>query len=196
MKTQSLFQGRFQPPTILHKRIIKDQQNKNDTVFIQIVEGKKSSLDKSKNPFSYEERKRMLERLDIDGQEIIIEKVDNGYLPDIIKRFNESYPDIMVTDFFCGTDRVEGYKNQVSRSDLSEEQKEKLKINEIYRTDEDVSQSKLRVQLLNSDFKTQKKLLPIELHNFMEKIQEKYSERYHQYKILEEQNLQLRKLLL
>jgi len=45
----------------------------------------------------------------------------------------------MVTDFFCGTDRVEGYKNQIKRSDLSEEQKENLKINEIYRTDEDVS---------------------------------------------------------
>jgi hypothetical protein len=45
----------------------------------------------------------------------------------------------MITDFFCGTDRVEGYKNQIENSDLPEEQKEKLNINEVYRTDEDVS---------------------------------------------------------
>ena len=163
----------------------------------------------------FEERKNYIEKLEINkNQKIEIIRVPNGYFPDIVQTLFSTYKDIDNIIFFCGTDRISQYERIINDSKLDDEQKQKFSFNEKERTDQDVSQSKLRNQLYEKNFKQQKKYLPRELYSEIEEMQNEYKKRVDEYKqskkgqqniksqveykkrINKEQNIQLRKLLL
>jgi hypothetical protein len=78
-----------------------------------IVDGEKSSKDKEKNPFSFEERKRMINKI---NKSVEVLRVVHGYLPETIKYLYDKYGNRLDgIDFYCGTDRVNGYESQINR---------------------------------------------------------------------------------
>ncbi len=156
-KKQQLILGRFQPFTIGHRKMVEIQKEFQNVVYIVIVEGKKSSLDKKRNPFTFEERKRFIKKV-FPNDDVIVDRFEKGYLPDIITYMENKYK-IPVGYVLCGEDRVDGYKRQL----------EKLPENhidvEIVITPRLVFQTVFRNQVFENKLDDQKKLLPVELHD-------------------------------
>jgi nicotinamide mononucleotide adenylyltransferase len=108
-KKVSLMIGRFSPFHKSHNKIIKSAKY---PVVILIVKGEQTSKDKSKNPFSYELQKHIIEVA--NNKKIIdIEKVPNANLKVIIPILKEKGFD--VKEILCGEDREKDYSNQVER---------------------------------------------------------------------------------
>lgn len=102
----ALFIGRLQPPTKLHMKIIEDGLANFDNVVIGLVKGKKS--DKSKNPFPYDLQYAMIKEVFPDVE---IFEVGSG---NVLGMFNKI--DLNINAILAGSDRVEGYKNQLKRN--------------------------------------------------------------------------------
>jgi len=81
-------------------------------VVIAVVVGKKSSQDLEKNPFTFEERKEMIERiLDRLGIQAGIVQVPSAYIPDLVRVLREEH-DIDIKYVYCGADRLSSYLKQ------------------------------------------------------------------------------------
>lgn len=102
----ALFLGRLQPPTKLHMKIIENGLAKFDNVIVGIVKGSKS--EKSKNPFSFSIQSQMIH--DVFPNVEIIE-VSSGNILSIFNSIN-----LNVNAILAGTDRIEGYKNQLKKN--------------------------------------------------------------------------------
>ena len=72
---------------------------------------------------------------------------------------------LQISTIFCGTDRVEEYKNQVSKSTLE--------VEEIKRTDEDISATKIITNI--NDEKYFKENTPKEIHSLYKELVKVYS---------------------
>ncbi len=182
-----LITGRFQLLTIQHINLIKNELNLGSEVIIQIIEGKKSSEDKEKNPFTFDERKEMFNLVfqdDIEEERIKIYKYESQYIPFIINNLEEEFNEC-INYFFCGEDRIEGYYNQFYKMKETSEfynyfKNRKIEFHQYFRDineDEEISQSKQRELLVKEDFINQKNYLPEELYiNF-----KRYSNHLKQY---------------
>lgn len=179
MKTQSLIIGRFQPPTIKHQELIEQMFKTSDTdlIVIGIVQGKKSSSNVLQNPFPQKLRQLMIDKICKEfkqqyNKDYKVIVVNNGYIPDIIKSLEEQ--DIKVVEFYCGEDRKQGYQKMLDKENLTD-----VKIvvfNRNMESDENISQTKVRKQLLKGDFEKQKSLIPTVLHDLIPELQEYFQE--------------------
>jgi len=144
----AMFIGRLQPPTKLHLSIIREALKDFDNVVVALVRGKKSDI--KDNPFSFETQKKIINEVFPDVKVI---EVSTG---NILSAMNAS--DENINAVLCGSDRVEGYRNQLKNNP-------EIAVVETARDMDGVSGTKLRKALIdgnkeefqrNSDPKTYK----------------------------------------
>ena len=144
----AMFQGRFQPPTKAHIEIIRNALAKYDGVAIVVVKGLKSAADK--NPFPFELQKEIFEGMFKD--KVIIKQTSSGNIMYTIDNLGQN-----INAIIAGSDRVEGYRNQLSTTS-------NIVIDEITRSADDVSATKLRQALKDGDFESFKRLTDPGMH--------------------------------
>ena len=146
------FVGRFQPPTAAHAKIIKQMQSYSAAKpLLFIVRGEKSGQDKTKNPFSEKTQKDMIEKS--TGVKNVI-FVPSAFIGELVHQARNRKQEIV--RLFCGTDRVKGYQSQIDR--YKDELNLDMKIEEIKRSEEDISATKVRQAIITNDFDTFKKM--------------------------------------
>jgi len=161
-KTVGIFSGRFQPPTKAHSDIINTMAKENDSVIIFLVKGKKSSEDKTKNPFDTEIQKKMLEL--IAPKNVQIKIISTGFFVDELNLL----PDGTKFTAYAGSDRTKAYKSFMKYM----EDDRTLEIKEIKRTDEDISATKVRDAIKNDDLESFKKLTDKKIHSMFSVLKE------------------------
>lgn len=132
----ALFIGRMQPPTKLHLSIIREGLKDFDNVVVAIVKGKKS--DASKNPFSFDTQKKIINEVFPDVKVI---QVGTGNILSAMGAADEN-----INAVLCGTDRVEDYRNQLKNNP-------EIAVVETARDFDGVSGTKLRKALIDGDKK-------------------------------------------
>lgn len=152
------------------------KQQDTELIVIGIVQGEKSSQKILENPFPQGLRRVMIDKIckkfsEKYNKDYKVIVVKNGYIPDIIEELKKD--DINVVSFFCGQDRKTSYEQMLQRQNIS--------INIVVfdrrlESDEDISQTKVRKQLLRNDLETQKKLTPPEIHSILPELQEYFQE--------------------
>lgn len=152
-KPAVVFPGRFQPPTKAHGLVIKQMKSKYPKAepIVFIVRGEKSGQDKKKNPFSVDTQMAMLKK-STDVKRVLI--VPNAFIGTFINEArNQGYE---IEGIFCGTDRAKGYQSQIDR--YKDELDIAIDVNEIKRSNEDISATKVRNALIDNDWNTFKKM--------------------------------------
>jgi len=152
-KAVGIFIGRVTPVTIAHQKIIEDSIRKYSKVYIIIIEGEKSSQLK-KNFLSFQQRKELLKITNPKAQPILSK---HGYIPDIIEQ--EKIDTSGGIAIIAGSDRIEGYKKQFEGVDYD------VTFDEIKRTDDDVSASKVRQALADKDLLAYERMVAKGLDN-------------------------------
>jgi len=150
----ALFMGRFSPPTKAHMKIIDDASKKYDTVTLNIV---KSGKVNSENPFPLELQISMWQNV-FPNLEIQLSKT--GYLPAIIE---EAVNNIRVV--LAGSDRKASYEKQL-------EKMPEVHVEEIPRTGEDISASKVRQALIDDDVETFKQMMHPGTYEFYNELKQ------------------------
>lgn len=154
------FSGFHRGHTELIRRAHLDHPDK--PIIIAVVVGKKSSKDLEKNPFSFEERKEMIEKiLKVLNIKAGIIQVPSAYIPDLVKLLKEEH-NIDIKYVYCGADRLNSYLQQNLES---------MGIKVVYLerntsdTDPTKSASATRVRnaVKNNDFEEFKELMPEEV---------------------------------
>lgn len=129
----ALFSGRFSPPTKAHIKIVEDAMKKYDSVTLNIV---KASKDDPKNPFPLELQMKIWKSV---FPKLIIQTSQTGNIIQIIRKSENN-----INVVLAGSDRVKEYESQLKTNpDIS--------VEEIKRTDEDVSATKVRNSLKSDD---------------------------------------------
>ena len=153
--------GRFQPFTNGHLKMINELYQKTQSnVIIGIVEGKKSSQDKVKNPLDYGQRAQLItQALKETNIPFIVMKFENGYLPSIIETINNNVNKVNKIYMACGSDRFPTYTRLL---DKAKEEIEDLdyELVEIKRTGEDISATKIRNAIKTGDYDYYSKNVP------------------------------------
>jgi FAD synthase len=162
IKKAVLIVGRFEGTHAGHFMLFQkaEKENPDCIVIVGIVEGKKSSKDVNKNPFTFEERKKYILSISKKlGIKPSIIKLETAYIPDIITMLKDKY-NIEVVKLLCGSDRVLGYSKQ-GVEQLG------VKIEAIGRDENDTndkvasaSGTKVREALKTKNFEAFKNLLP------------------------------------
>jgi len=152
-RSVGIFIGRMSPPTSAHQKIIEDSIRKYSKVYIIIIEGEKSSQLK-KNFLSFQQRKELLKITNPKAQPILSK---HGYIPDIIEQ--EKIDTSGGIAIIAGTDRIDGYKKQFEGVDYD------VTFDEIKRTDDDVSASKVRQALADNDLLAYERMVAKGLDN-------------------------------
>jgi nicotinamide mononucleotide adenylyltransferase len=153
MASIGIFQGRFQPISKTHRSIIANMDY--DKVYVVIVEGAKSSLDK-KNFLSFADR---VELFHVTNPKAKVIHSTTGFIPDIISS-NKLNPDNDDVYIHAGSDRIDGYVRQFKAiTDY------KVIPKEIVRFPEDVSATKIRQALLDNDYGAYKSMIADGLDN-------------------------------
>ena len=130
----ALFIGRMQPPTKLHIDIIRQGLKDFDNVVVAIVKGKKSEA--KDNPFPFSTQEEMIHSVFPDVKVI---QVGTG---NVLSAMNAS--DENINAILCGSDRVEGYRNQLKNNP-------EIAVVETMRDESGVSGTKLRKALLDDN---------------------------------------------
>lgn len=152
----AFIQGRFQPPTKAHIKIIEDALDEFDYVVVGVVKGRKK-YDK-KSPFDIELIGEMLD--EVFGNKVKVIKVGNGNLTTNFNKINEN-----INIVICGSDRYDAYKNQTKNIFG-------VDVKEIRRTDDDISATVVRESLINDDERTFEKNMDIRLHSFYDDLRD------------------------
>lgn len=162
MTKGTLVVGRFSGFHRGHATLIQKAyaDHPSNIIIVGIVVGKKSSADVNKNPFTFDQRKEMIEKIlhaiNIDAYII---QLASAYIPDVVSLLKEKN-DIEIEYVYCGSDRLNGYVEQGL---------EQLGVKTVYveRDENDTtdptrmaSATKIREALKNRDFETFKTLLP------------------------------------
>jgi cytidyltransferase-like protein len=157
--------GRFQPLTNGHLKGIEFMSKHVDKGCIYIVKGKKTSLDKDKNPFDEDIQIEMIKKVLPKNLEVKI--APSAFYPDIINQLD--YDNFKI---LAGSDRVQAYKKMLSY--VSEEKE--AEVIEIPReglaSGEDVSATKVRQALKDNDEESFKKMTPPEIHKLFDELKE------------------------
>jgi len=154
----ALIQGRFQPLTKAHVEMINYGLGKYDGVIVVIITG--DETDKSKNPFDFETRKLMVETVFRHRKYEVVES-KSGFIPTVINKIDKN-----INAVIAGSDRVLDYRKQLEKmSDVV--------VDEIERTEDDISASKVRQALVNNNLEQFKQNMPFELYYFFDVLKEK-----------------------
>lgn len=155
----SLVIGRFNPPHKGHVALIQEAAKQAPVTFVLVVEGKKSSQDKEKNPLPGSERVKLLNSVLPSKCKAIL--ASGAYIPDV---FEKEHPEdlTLVKDnqltIFCGADRVNSYKGMAPRIDKALGTTTTVKELDFDRAG--VSASKVRELMRAGDFTEAQKYLP------------------------------------
>ena len=167
-KQAAIFAGRMQPFHIGHQKTIDIALKKYGKVAVIIVAGKATSKDKTKNPFSFSERKKFVRRVYPNASKVKILRADSAFIGDektpglvgIVR--NAGWEPIAL---YAGEDRIPNYQTMAKRADL-----DNFKIEQAARV---TSATKVRDAIKKDDQKTFKKLVPKELHSLFSLMKEK-----------------------
>jgi cytidyltransferase-like protein len=157
----ALVVGRFQPFTNGHLKIINELYQKTQSnIIIGIVEGKKSSQDKVKNPLDYGQRAQLItQALNQENIPFIIMKFENGYLPSIIETINKNVNKVNKVYMGCGTDRCSTYTRLLDK--IKKELPDfNYELVEISRDDASISATKIRDALKSDNYEFYKQNVP------------------------------------
>ena len=155
-----IFSGRFQPVTKAHSDIINTMARENKKVIIFLVKGKKTSEDKTKNPFDSETQKKMLELVSPSNVEIKI--INTGFFVDELNEL----PDGTKFVAYAGSDRIKAYKAYEKYM----EGNRTLEVKEIKRTDKYISATKVRQSLKDNNFEDFKTLTDKKIHKMFNEL--------------------------
>jgi len=166
-KQVTIIPARLQPMHIGHKSLIESAKY---PVVILIVEGEKTSLDKDKNPLSFEDRKKVIEAAKLE-KIVGILKINMASIPLMIDICRKS--GFEPKELICGLDRQIGYKAQIDKyaSQLSAN----IEVTVLERDEESedvsgISATKVREAIRSNNYKAASKMmfnLTPELFNFL-----------------------------
>lgn len=143
--------GRYQPITKAHAMIIQKMIDDNPDLepVVFIVKGKGTSEDTDKNPLDFNLQKKLIQKsVPQIGNNII--EVPDAFIGTMVNELRNK--DYEMTVFYCGTDRLSTYNDQLKR--YSDKLNIDVKIEEIKRTDDDISATKVRDSVKNNDLET------------------------------------------
>lgn len=144
-----VFLGRLQPIHKGHFFIIKKMKNP----IIVLIKGKKSSLNRKRNPFPLEYQEYLLKKLDPN---LKIITAPGGFLPLILFKIRElGYEPNVI---YAGGDRIKSYKRMIDN--LPDEVDLNVKFKETPRI---ASATEVRKALKNNDYEKFKDLMPKKL---------------------------------
>jgi len=155
-----IFSGRFQPVTKAHSDIINTMAKENRKVIIFLVKGKKTSENKTKNPFDSETQKKMLELVSPDNVEIKI--ISTGFFVDELNEL----PDETKFVAYAGSDRIKAYKAYEKYMGGNRT----LEVKEVKRTDKGISATKVRQSLKDNNFEEFKALTDKKIHKMFNEL--------------------------
>lgn len=145
-----IISGRFQPPTKSHLKLIIEVAKKypNHTIFVFIVKGKKTDL--QKNPFSFNTIQYIMNKsVDESGcGNVMFFKSKTGFIGNFINFLREYKHEPKF--WICGEDRKEEYQKRIDRY------KEQLKLScELisFDRDDNISGTKLRKAIFDGNIR-------------------------------------------
>lgn len=147
-KPAIVIQGRFQPPTAGHLKMIKQAHAKHKgTVAIVLVKSGKSDV-----KFDSTIQKKIFKKM-LTGIPHVFVETSSGFIGDFVDALRRK--GFEPKALYAGTDRKKGYEGQINsykdRFNLD------MTVEEIKRSDEDISATKVRDSLTNDDFEAFKK---------------------------------------
>jgi len=158
-----VIQGRFQPPTAGHLKAIKAAYKKyRKPVVIVLVKGAKSDV-----KFDSKTQKAVFEKM-LDMPHMYIE-LDTGFVGNWIHELRNMGKEPKA--LFCGSDRVKSYQGQINR--YKDQLNLDITVEEIARTGEDISASKVRDALKNDDFEEFKRNMDPSTHKLYNMLKRK-----------------------
>jgi hypothetical protein len=170
-KPVNIFVGRFQPFTLGHVKVFEQMYKKNGLpVVVFLVRGGKP--DPEKRPFSEELQQAMFAEMTKEFK--FLEAafvVPNGSIDTLFATARPAYEPIM---WGYGTDRKKAYDAMINKPEYREELGVDPEFTgfEIFRTDDDISASKVRNALIIDDETTYKKMTPKSIHKFYKTLQD------------------------
>jgi nicotinamide mononucleotide adenylyltransferase len=170
-KPVNIFVGRFQPFTLGHVKVFEQMYKENGlpTVVFLVRSGKP---DPEKTPFDEELQQAMF--AEMAKQYPFLEAafvVPKAGIDDLFAAVRPAYEPMM---WGFGTDRKKNYEYMINKPEYREQLgvDPDFKGYEIFRTDDDVSASKVRNALKIDDEKTFKKMTPKSIHKFYKTLQD------------------------
>lgn len=170
-KPVNIFVGRFQPFTLGHVKVFEQMYKKNGhPVVVYLVRGGKP--DPEKRPFDEDLQQAMFSEM--TKQYPFLEAafvVPNGSIDTLFAAARPAYEPIM---WGYGTDRKKAYDSMINKPEYREELGVDPEFTgfEIFRTDDDVSASKVRDALMIDDENTFKRMTPKSIHKFYKTLQD------------------------
>jgi len=171
MKKVNMFVGRFQPFTLGHVKVFEKMYKENGLpVVVFLVRGK--NPDPEKRPFDETLQQAMFAKM--AKQYPFLETaivVPNGAIDTLFAAARPTYEPVM---WGYGTDRKNAYDSMINKDSY----REQLGVDpdfsgyEIFRTDDNISASKVRNALKIDDEKTFKKMTPKSIHSFYKTLQD------------------------
>lgn len=167
----NIFVGRFQPFTLGHVKVFEQMHKKNGyPVVVYLVRGPKKDLDKT--PFDEELQQAMFAAM--TKQYTFLEAsfiVHNAAIDTLFAAARPAYEPVL---WGYGTDRKKAYNYMINKAEYREE----LNVDplftgfEIFRTDDDISASKVRKALSIDDETSFKAMTPKSIHSFYKTLQD------------------------
>jgi nicotinamide mononucleotide adenylyltransferase len=171
MKKVNMFVGRFQPFTLGHVKVFEKMYKENGLpVVVFLVRGGKA--DPEKRPFDETLQQAMFAKM--AKQYPFLETaivVPNGAIDTLFAAARPTYEPVM---WGYGTDRKKAYDSMINKDSY----REQLGVDpdfsgyEIFRTDDNISASKVRNALKIDDEKEFKKMTPKSIHSFYKTLQD------------------------
>jgi len=170
-KPVNMFVGRFQPFTLGHVKVFEKMYKENGLpVVVFLVRGKNN--DPEKRPFDEAMQQAMFTKM--AKQYPFLETaivVPNGAIDTMFAAARPAYEPMM---WGYGTDRKKSYGAMINKQRYRDELgvDPEFKGFEIFRTDDNISASKVRNALKIDDEKTFKKMTPKSIHKFYKTLQD------------------------
>lgn len=176
-KEVNMFVGRFQPFTLGHVKVVEHlhKQNGLPTVIFLVKAKTKKAEDKFKRPFDETMQVNMIKHV---MKEYPIETVYVIDTAAIDKMFNAMRPKYEPVLWGTGSDRLKTYSYQVDNPKYREELgvDDSFRLEEIPRTDDNISATKVRNALLDGDEKTYKSMTPKSMHKMYKLLKQTMEE--------------------
>lgn len=152
-KSVDLFFGRMQPLHKGHQAIINSMKNP----VVVLIKGKKSSADKSRNPFNEKEQERWIKKV---NPKVKVITYPTGYIPDIVNELRKE--GLEVNNIYAGEDRINSYKKQIIGFNKQIPDEKKINVG-IIKTPRITSATDVRQALIDNNIDKFKENMPKEL---------------------------------
>jgi len=170
----NMFVGRFQPFTLGHAKVVEHlhKQNGLPTVIFLVKSKTKKKEDAFKRPFDESLQVAMIKNV---MKEYPVENVFVINTGAIDKMFNELRPKYEPVLWGTGSDRMKTYGFQVNNDKYRDELgvDDGFRLEEIPRTDDNISATKVRNALLDGDEKLFQSMTPRSLHKMFKLLKQK-----------------------